>query len=196
MKTIWLGSDNMPKIIKNLEEKIFISAKELFCKNGYENVDMKTIAVNCNIAVGTLYNYFPNKKELYLSVVTKSWNNTFNKLGEIIEHNEPDISRIKSCIKILYEDIENREGLGSQMGKIKDMEKKEFEEYKKTLINSLKKIFDGIKIKEEFKNDDNIIEKLIYTLVTNISMLIEVYNEDKELNINYICNIIKVYIEM
>lgn len=52
----------MPKIIKNLEEKIFNNAQKLFCENGYENVDMKTIAENCSIAVGTLYNYFPNKK--------------------------------------------------------------------------------------------------------------------------------------
>lgn len=64
------------------------------------------------------------------------------------------------------------------------------------LINNLKKIFDGIKIKEEFKNDDNLVEKLIYTLVINIPMLIKVYNEDKELNIDYIYNIAKTYIDV
>lgn len=52
----------MPKIIKNLKEKILISAMELFNDFKYKDVTMSGIAKKTGIAVGTLYNYYPNKK--------------------------------------------------------------------------------------------------------------------------------------
>ena len=48
----------MAKLIFSIEDKIFISAKELFYEKGYEQVNMKDISKRAGIAVGSLYNYF------------------------------------------------------------------------------------------------------------------------------------------
>lgn len=74
----------MPKIIDGIEDKIFSSAFNLFSQHGYKNVDMKIIAKSSGIAVGTLYNYYPNKQTLFLNVFNKSWIETFEKLDNII----------------------------------------------------------------------------------------------------------------
>src|SRR5690554_1471343 len=59
----------MPKIINNLEERIYKSAFTLFVQKGYKKVSMKSVAEETGVAVGTLYNYYANKEELFLSVL-------------------------------------------------------------------------------------------------------------------------------
>ena len=62
----------MPKIIENLDEEISKTALELFRDNSYQNVSMRKIASEVGIAVGTLYNYYPNKWELYIEAFEES----------------------------------------------------------------------------------------------------------------------------
>ena len=75
----------MPKIIHNLNARIEQAAMELFNTYDYNQVDMKMIAKKCNIAVGTLYNYYPNKKQLFIHVLEESWSTTSHSLDEIYE---------------------------------------------------------------------------------------------------------------
>ncbi|HHU92132.1 MAG TPA: TetR/AcrR family transcriptional regulator, partial [Halanaerobiaceae bacterium] len=51
----------MPKIIDNIEQKIYENALSLFAAKGYNQVSMKNVAEASGIAVGTLYNYYSNK---------------------------------------------------------------------------------------------------------------------------------------
>ncbi len=63
----------MPKIIENLEERLIEEAsKELFEK-GYADMTIRTIAQNCGIAVGTVYNYYKSKDELVGQVMLRDW---------------------------------------------------------------------------------------------------------------------------
>lgn len=59
----------MPKIIKDVEKTIRNCAIELFIEHSYADVDMRMISKKSGIAVGTLYNYYENKKQLYLSIL-------------------------------------------------------------------------------------------------------------------------------
>ncbi len=99
----------MPKIIKNIEEKILNSANDLFQKNGYDGVDMKEIAKKTGIAVGTLYNYFPNKKQLFLKVLDLNWQKTFVSLEKIINLDLFPKEKLKKLLEKLYEDMSERE---------------------------------------------------------------------------------------
>ncbi len=58
----------VPKVIKNLKEKITRSAFQLFADKDYNDVNMKDEADDAGIAVGTLYNYYSNKQELFLVI--------------------------------------------------------------------------------------------------------------------------------
>ena len=75
----------MPKIIDNLEEKIHNSAFKLFSERDYGSVSMKTVAEDVGIAVGTVYNYHGNKKELFLSVLKYNIDQIYLNLNELIE---------------------------------------------------------------------------------------------------------------
>ncbi len=177
----------MPKLIVNIEDRIFLSAKELFYEKGYEHVNMKEISKRANISVGSLYNYFSNKNELYLSVLENSWNITFDKLDNILARDIDEEEKIKLSIMLIYQETLERRCMGIQVRKAKDLKgNKSIKNIEDKIINNIKKVFKDIEIKEKFKDDQDILDKVVYSLLINLTMLIDVYPEDEIKNIEYL----------
>ncbi|MGB3367901.1 MAG: helix-turn-helix domain-containing protein [Acidaminobacteraceae bacterium] len=63
----------MPKIIEDLKTNILKESKELLIANGYNKLSMRSVSSRCEIAVGTLYNYFPNKESLVVHIFREDW---------------------------------------------------------------------------------------------------------------------------
>ena len=95
----------MPKVIKGLRKKIIDKSEVLFITYTYEKVDMRKIAKESGIAVGTLYNYFPNKWDLYVESIKSSWVNTMEMLNEIVESDEENSNKLFLYIDKLYREI-------------------------------------------------------------------------------------------
>lgn len=177
----------MPKLILNLEDRIFLSAKELFYEKGYDQVNMKEISKRANIAVGTLYNYFPNKNELYLLVLENSWNSTFEKLDQLLAKDMDEKEKLKSSIGLIYDEVVDRRCMGIQVRKGKGLkENQSIKHMEKEIKNNIKKIFEKFHMKEEFKRDKNILGKVVYTLLINLTMLIDYYPEERVENIEFL----------
>ncbi len=70
----------MPKSVLCDKKEIYEKVKNLFLVNGYSGVDIKTIAHECKMAVGTFYNYYENKEEIFCEVINDSWNLFFETL--------------------------------------------------------------------------------------------------------------------
>ena len=51
------------------KDRIFSAAVALFNKKGFSNTSMQDIAAKAELAVGTLYNYFPSKNDLLLDIM-------------------------------------------------------------------------------------------------------------------------------
>ena len=63
----------MPKIIENIREELLCEAKRQITERGYQNTTIRSVAGECGIAVGTVYNYFKSKDMLIASFVLKDW---------------------------------------------------------------------------------------------------------------------------
>ncbi len=186
----------MPKLMLNIEERIFLSAKELFNEKGYEQVNMKDISNRASIAVGTLYNYFSNKNDLYLSVLENSWNLTFKKLDKILDKDIDEKEKLETSVSLIYDEILYRRCMGIQVRKVKGLKAdKSIENIERKIKKNIKMIFIDIKIKKQFEDDQNLLDKLVYTLLINLTMLIDLYPEDKEKNIEYLLKGLVVYFE-
>lgn len=48
--------------------KILAAAKEIFSEKGYHNTNTKEIARHAGVATGSVYMYFPDKKEIFMEV--------------------------------------------------------------------------------------------------------------------------------
>lgn len=179
----------MPKIIEDIEVKIFTSAFSLFCELGFEKTDMKKIASNAGIAVGTLYNYFPNKKELFFKIIMKSWQETFEKMDKTISEDKNPIEKLKTVLITFYANFEGRQGIGSELARSKILEeyKPEFDKFIKKGIYTRGNILfreiseiTGVTPNEDLKN------RIIESLFILCGVMFFHHKEDESENIRFI----------
>ena len=70
----------MPKRIENLRESIVTSARAALLAEGYDALAIRSVAADCGIAVGTVYNYFPSKDMLAAAVMLDDWLQTLERM--------------------------------------------------------------------------------------------------------------------
>ena len=63
----------MPKIIENLNDQLLCEAKRQILENGYKGTTIRSVAEACDIAIGTVYNYYKSKDMLIASVILEDW---------------------------------------------------------------------------------------------------------------------------
>ena len=63
----------MPKIIDEARDRILITARRKLFAEGYSGLTLRSVAQECSIAVGTIYNYFKDKDTLVASVMMEDW---------------------------------------------------------------------------------------------------------------------------
>lgn len=73
----------MPKVIDGLQTAIMQSARKRLLSTP-PDFSLRAVAKDCGIAVGTIYNYFPDKETLIASVFAEDW------IG-ILQETETDI---------------------------------------------------------------------------------------------------------
>ena len=63
----------MPKILESIREQLLKTARRQIARNGYGGTTIRSVAAECGIAVGTVYNYFPSKDMLIATFVSEDW---------------------------------------------------------------------------------------------------------------------------
>lgn len=91
----------MPKIIENPQAIILEHAGIILAKQGYEALNMRAIAKSCGIATGTIYNYFPTKRELLLQMMTDYWETHFAVIDEVSASGDNLFVRLKNIFSIM-----------------------------------------------------------------------------------------------
>lgn len=95
---------NKKKTILNSKQRILKIASELFSELGFLGVSMANIAQRLNFTKAALYYHFRNKKELYLEVLEKSFQNlikTLNRVANNPKSPEQGLSQIiRSYLKV------------------------------------------------------------------------------------------------
>ena len=60
------------------KEEILEVCKQIVASEGISSINMRTVATKCQIALGSLYNYFPSKAILIASTVQAVWTEIFH----------------------------------------------------------------------------------------------------------------------
>ncbi|MEG1890622.1 MAG: helix-turn-helix domain-containing protein [Clostridia bacterium] len=60
-------------------DAILSACKELAAQNGLQAVNIRLVAEKCNIAVGSVYHYFPSKADLIAATVEAVWKSIFHE---------------------------------------------------------------------------------------------------------------------
>lgn len=72
----------MPKIIDNLPFRVQEEARRQILESGYGSITMRSIAEGCEVALGTLYNYYPSKDALIASFMEADWEKALARLSD------------------------------------------------------------------------------------------------------------------
>jgi len=106
-----LRSDKVPKIIENLSDIILEHAREILLNEGYEKLSIRNVAKSCGLGIGTIYNYFPNKRDLIRQMILGYWEEYLEFLDKVEEGQESLFEKIKHSY----------EKLDSQVSKFKEI---------------------------------------------------------------------------
>lgn len=103
----------MPKVIENIRETIIQTAKNTLLSEGYDSLSLRRVAKQCNIAVGTIYNYFTSKLTLIVAIMLEDWTELIKKIQKSCTNAESAEAGIK-CIflnlrefALIYQDVWN-----------------------------------------------------------------------------------------
>lgn len=91
----------MSRIIQNPKELILNTAKEMYYNDGYKKLSMRNIAKACDIGLGTIYNYYPTKKELVIEMMTGYWSEYMFKTQVIVNSDYVFYDKLKKIFDSL-----------------------------------------------------------------------------------------------
>ena len=80
-------------------QEILNAALSLFSKKGFHNVSMQEIATASEFAVGTLYNFFPNKNALYHALIEDISMQFYERLNAALDRPGIESDRIKAWLE-------------------------------------------------------------------------------------------------
>lgn len=85
-----MSNIRMPKQKRSIEKRNRIIEKgfELICKNGYYNTNTNDIAKYANVSTGIVYQYFNDKKDIFLEGVKLYYNSIMSPILDIIDFNK------------------------------------------------------------------------------------------------------------
>ena len=84
------------------QKKIRDAAIKIFAENGYANAKMKTIAVAAGISVGSLYQYFDTKEEIFLDTIQTMKHELESVLMPLLSAEVPFLNKIETVLRTLY----------------------------------------------------------------------------------------------
>jgi len=88
------------------KDRIFSTAVDLFNEKGFSKTSMQDIADNANLAVGTLYNYFPSKNYLLLDIMHEEIEITITETNTLFNdvnlQNKSAKEIIRSLVKRIF----------------------------------------------------------------------------------------------
>lgn len=147
-------------------EKIIEKSQKIIIENGVNAISIRKVAAECNVSIGTVYNYFDSKDEFLIAVIESTWKNIFHmpngpmKFASFSECVDFVFARLQKGV-VEYENFFDLHSLSAAIGKngegIKVIEKY----FKHMEDNMLKVLENDRNIRSDAFNENFKIEKFV-----------------------------------
>lgn len=87
--------------------EIFAAAERVFAQKGYHSATMDEIARQAELAKGTIYLYFENKRDLFYTLVDEKINSLMRLVQSEVEREAQSIEQLKRLVKAQLEFFQN-----------------------------------------------------------------------------------------
>ncbi len=170
----------------NYKERILASAKEIALTEGITKIDIRSVAKNCDIASGTVYNYFSSKGDLLVAVIEDFWENAFKNIDWRSFARNDFYTNLEKVYNILNEYLNKfkdnwLEELSFLKTHEKQLGKKKQNEYFKIISNRIVTMMDMDDIVRNYPwNEEVSKEKMAEFIFDN--MLIRLRRGERDIN--------------
>lgn len=147
MNIVQIGGDAVNKSVTS-RGQLLAAARELACGQGLGHVNIRAVAAQCGVAVGSIYNYFPTKADLVAAVVEDFWHTAAHREGRAPLEGEPFPAYVERLYAGLHRDLSAfQAGFLAQMSALdagerqkgRELEARCFDHIKAGLTSALKR---------------------------------------------------------
>lgn len=68
------------------KEEILFKCKEYLLEKGFEDMDIRSLTKHCGLSIGTFYNLFKSKENLFCEIFLNDWDETLKKIEDLIKN--------------------------------------------------------------------------------------------------------------
>lgn len=189
----------MPKIIEALQEKILDTALRLFTTESYDTVDMRRIAKDTGIAIGTLYNYFSSKQDLLLAVVENSWQESFHRLESGMVQMEQATDSITVFLRLIYQEFlrnKNLDIIRIQLMRPKQMKAADpmrSEQMRRSFVRKISPLLHKA-VCQQYPLAEGALCRMVEMLPVLVQMLDMAHGDTPEENLQFLSDLVHGYI--
>lgn len=84
----------MPKIIENLSNILAEEARRQVMELGYDAMNIRSVAKNCGVGIGTVYNYYPSKDALIAGFLLTDWMDSLARIRAVSGEAVPTLQAV------------------------------------------------------------------------------------------------------
>jgi len=159
------------------QEEILDAAAKLFAEHGYSEADTQLLADKLGVGKGTLYRYFPSKRELFLAAADRAMRHLRQSVDASIAGIEEPLDRIRMAIRsflaFVAEHPEFVELLMQERAQFKDRKKPTYFEHREANVQRWRALYRSLiaqgRVREmPVERITDVVSDLLYgTMFTN-----------------------------
>ena len=88
-----------PEEVEAAKQKILEKALDIITERGYEGLSMRRLGRHLNMTAATVYNYFQNKEEIYLHVLTRGFELLYDDMLRASKSTDDPFEKLKAALK-------------------------------------------------------------------------------------------------
>jgi AcrR family transcriptional regulator len=140
----------------NRTQQILDAAARLFAKHGYAEADTQLLADELGVGKGTIYRYFPSKKELFLAAADRVMRQLRETIDGCIKDVEDPLERmavaIHSFLRFFAENPDFVELLMQERAQFKDRKEPTYFQHRKVNVERWKALYRDLIAQGRFRN--------------------------------------------
>lgn len=176
----------MEKNNRDYREIILTEAKNIALKDGITRINIRAVAKNSGIAIGTVYNYFPSKGDLLIAVIEDFWEDAFREVDWKAFALCNFYDNLEKIYNILYLYINKfKENWLEQIALLNSQEKllgrQKQNEYFNKICNNIKTLIDNNKELSNYQWSETISKEKMASFIFE-NMLIMLRKDEKDIS--------------